>query len=120
MKALFLAGLLVAAPAFSARPSRAGSDPLLARAKAAVADQLKDPRSAQFRGVVSKIDSYTHLRVVCGEINGKNAYGGYVGFQKFAFVPSSGIAVIAPDDDDYQSMTEDERSTVAHLFTMCL
>ena len=65
------------------------------KAKTTVANLLKDPESAQFRNVklveykgrprftngavVSPKEGY----VVCGEINGKNSYGGYVGFKSF-------------------------------------
>jgi hypothetical protein len=42
---------------------------------------LKDPDSAQFRGVfVSGNKLFWH---VCGEVNSKNSFGGYTGFQRF-------------------------------------
>jgi hypothetical protein len=44
---------------------------------------LKDPDSAKFRNRFE----YTNSRgftVVCGEINAKNSYGAYAGFQRFA------------------------------------
>ena len=45
-----------------------------------VRHSLKDPTSAQFRNVRSgKLQNS-----VCGEVNAKNSYGGYVGFRKFA------------------------------------
>lgn len=43
-----------------------------------VAQQLKDPSSAQFQNV-----SINDNNGMCGEINGKNAFGAYVGFDKF-------------------------------------
>jgi hypothetical protein len=46
-----------------------------------VRNQLKDPGSAQFRNV--RVVPYKNGRVVCGEVNGKNSYGGYVGFTPF-------------------------------------
>lgn len=46
-------------------------------AKKLVTHDLKDPSSAQFRDV-HKTD-----QAVCGEVNGKNAYGAYAGFQHF-------------------------------------
>lgn len=52
------------------------------RAKRVVADDLKDPGSAQFRNV--RLVPYGAARVICGEVNGKNSYGGYVGFVRFA------------------------------------
>jgi hypothetical protein len=45
--------------------------------KAAVLDQLKDPQSAQFSNV--RIVG----GLVCGEINAKNSFGGYVGRRHF-------------------------------------
>lgn len=49
------------------------------KAKEAVSNSLKDPGSAQFRNVRIGRGS-----VVCGDVNGKNSYGGYVGFRPFA------------------------------------
>jgi len=46
-----------------------------------VADSLKDPGSAQFRNV--RFVKYGPGAVICGEVNGKNSYGGYVGFKRF-------------------------------------
>ena len=53
----------------------------LAKSKAekAVAAQLIDPSSAQFRRVVVSPDRV----VVCGEVNGKNRLGAYTGFEGF-------------------------------------
>ena len=47
---------------------------------------LKDPTSAQFRNV--RVLPHVSGKIVCGEINGKNSYGGYVGFRPFAASPS--------------------------------
>ena len=52
------------------------------RGKEAVKAKLKDPSSAQFRSV------YFHrgadgIPVTCGEVNSKNSFGGYGGFQRF-------------------------------------
>lgn len=51
------------------------------KAQEAVANSLKDPGSAQFRNV--RLKPYLDGQVVCGEVNGKNSYGGYVGFSPF-------------------------------------
>lgn len=48
------------------------------QAKKAVRFNLKDPDSAQFRNI-----RQPSTGVVCGEVNAKNAMGGYVGFQRF-------------------------------------
>ena len=58
-----------------------------------VAAQLTDPSSAQFRNVKFSANK----EFICGEINGKNRLGGYVGFVPFAasddfeFIDSDGI-----------------------------
>lgn len=50
--------------------------------QSAVADTLRDPESARFRNVrvVRKADGSDAL---CGELNAKNVYGGYVGYAPF-------------------------------------
>lgn len=53
----------------------------LIKAKTVIENQLKDPLSAQFRNVMFK--PYGSGTVVCGEVNGKNSYGAYNGFQRF-------------------------------------
>lgn len=54
---------------------------LIAKARHVTADQMKDPDTAKFRGL--KIHAAGDIRFVCGEINAKNSYGGYVGFKAF-------------------------------------
>lgn len=56
-------------------------------AKRAIATGLRDPDSAQFRNVFVQrnlVDAVEQVNV-CGEVNAKNAYGGYVGFKPFYF-----------------------------------
>ncbi|TDJ77243.1 hypothetical protein E2H86_08660 [Pseudomonas putida] len=48
------------------------------RAREAVAEKLNDPGSAQFRNERSVKGGW-----VCGEVNGKNAFGGYIGFKRY-------------------------------------
>lgn len=59
--------------------SLSACDSKIDRAKEAVARDLIDPSSAQFRDVKLSDDGFT----VCGEINGKNRLGAYVGFMPF-------------------------------------
>lgn len=47
-----------------------------------VAQQLKDPDSAKFRNLEA-FDGEQGRVVVCGEVNAKNSFGGYTGFQLF-------------------------------------
>lgn len=50
-----------------------------------VSQRLKDPSSAQFRNLTyHNINGFAH--VVCGEVNAKNAMGGYAGFRPFIVV----------------------------------
>lgn len=52
--------------------------------KATVIQDLKDPSSAQFRNLK------VHFGTMCGEVNGKNSYGAYTGFDRF----SAGVGVV--------------------------
>lgn len=50
--------------------------------KKSVVAVLKDGDSAKFRNV--RLRPHLQGAVVCGEVNAKNSYGGYVGFTRFA------------------------------------
>ncbi|MBK5551925.1 hypothetical protein JFU49_16825 [Pseudomonas sp. TH03] len=56
-----------------------------AEVKVAVKSNLLDPESAQFRNLYTPSVSSKPMPsgAVCGEVNAKNGYGGYVGFKKF-------------------------------------
>ena len=80
-----LAVLLWASPTYAARPNA-----LAKEAEAAVCAKLKDCGSARFRNVrfiMSKKTDGSMAPIVCGEVNAKNSYGGYEGFQPFAYYP---------------------------------
>lgn len=49
--------------------------------KEAVAARLIDPKSAEFRSLKVYLEDFRG--VLCGEVNGKNRYGGYTGFSYF-------------------------------------
>ncbi|ODU53455.1 MAG: hypothetical protein ABS98_00475 [Lysobacteraceae bacterium SCN 69-48] len=74
MKSLLLAILLVAGASHAQ-----SADQAIADAKAAIAMKMKDPESARFAGVVASPKGGT----VCGWVNAKNSYGGYVGYKPF-------------------------------------
>lgn len=67
-------------------------------AQEAVGKQLKDPASAQYgRTFVvpasEKSEKFSDMRVVCGDVNAKNAYGGYTGATRYIVLfgkPASG------------------------------
>ena len=51
------------------------------RGKAAIRHKLKDPDSAVFRRVFfNRADG---IPVTCGEVNARNSFGAYMGFQRF-------------------------------------
>ena len=54
----------------------------LATIQKAAASGLKDPGSAQFDDVAATLlsDGTTYI---CGKVNAKNSYGGYIGFKPF-------------------------------------
>ena len=73
---------------------RTAGEALVAAAGKQMAADLKDPGSAKYRNV--------HLRTtihrttgepvtgVCGQVNSKNSYGGYTGWEAFAFMMLGG------------------------------
>lgn len=63
-------------PPFKSNPKVAKQ--VMTNGKATLLNQLKDPDSAKFRNVFTADDVAT-----CGEVNAKNAMGGYVGFKRF-------------------------------------
>ena len=72
--------LIFATPSFAASSTKAEKELATAKAsavKAFIVSTLKDPESARFRNVQVKWEA------VCGEVNAKNSYGGYVGFRRF-------------------------------------
>lgn len=66
---------------------------------------LKDPDSAQFRNiVVRKSSDGKGIFGVCGEINAKNSYGGYVGFRPFYFSGNYGEILSEDNKDVFEMM----------------
>lgn len=70
--------------------------------KKSMADSLKDPEGARFRNL--RIKDFEGGAVVCGEINGKNSYGAYVGYQRFVASHKSGTLEDA--DSKYQAIND--------------
>lgn len=73
-----------------------------AEAMEAAKNGLKDPDSAKFRNLYEvagmKDDSGNHA--VCGEVNAKNSYGGYVGYRRFMQL-AGGKAVVESTRDSF-------------------
>lgn len=57
-------------------------DAFVKAGKRVISHNLKDPDSAKFRGLFL---SNKNLPTLCGEMNAKNSYGGYVGYRKFFY-----------------------------------
>jgi len=74
---------------------------VIEKGKKAIADTLKDPASTQFRNV--RLVQYLDGAVICGELNGKNSYGGYVGFRDF--VGGTNTGTMRDIDADYPAIT---------------
>ncbi len=62
------------------------------KAKQEASSQMKDPSSVEFRNVEGYKRGDTGLVAICGEINAKNSYGGYVGYKQFTSV--AGIVLL--------------------------
>jgi hypothetical protein len=74
----------------------------VSKAKTAILRRLKDPESARFRDIhvrVEKAAAGNLVTVVCGQVNAKNSFGGYVGFRPFLYtlIPTAGMITIADD-----------------------
>lgn len=66
-------------------------DKFVREAKALLTSNYKDPSSAQFIDLVV-VERYSPAsKTLCGSVNAKNSYGGYIGFNKFFVVTSSEI-----------------------------
>lgn len=68
------------------------------RSKDAVRAKLKDPDSAQFRGVYFR-QAAGAPPMACGEVNSKNSFGGYGGFQRFLSASRPDLTFLAEQMD---------------------
>lgn len=76
----------------------ANQNEIFSQAREAVKERLRDPESARFKDLkIGRNDT-----IVCGEVNAKNAMGGYVGARPFYFAggdePKAEISS-GPNDD---------------------
>lgn len=66
------------------------------KGKEAIASRLKDPNSVKFQGVY-----FSHPAgfppLVCGQVNAKNSFGGYSGFQRFISASTSELSFLESD-----------------------
>lgn len=83
---IYVISLCLLSPIVTAAPAKVTKEIEAARimaVKMLVSSTLKDPDSARFRGVKAKWGT------VCGEVNAKNSYGGYVGYRRFYAIDGS-------------------------------
>lgn len=81
--------------------------------KKVIGATLKDPDSSQFRGLFLN-PSKTAL---CGEVNAKNSYGGYVGFRPFVATANEAISWNGRkcDDSSAESRIECLREQLVYI-----
>jgi hypothetical protein len=77
-----------------------------------IGDQFTDPVSAQVRRLVR---STTQSAIICGEINAKNKFGGYVGFIPFTagFIPRA--VIVMPTKEAADQMPAEVRAEQTKL-----
>jgi len=76
----------------------------IARHRERMRSRLKDPDSAEFRDVfVSYKDAELTQPVVCGELNAKNAFGGFTGYKKFL---AGGSLQVSEEDMEWNEFVE--------------
>jgi hypothetical protein len=71
--------------------------PEITAAHEAAKGHMNDPASAQFRNEQTNVQGAT--KVVCGEVNGKNSYGGYSGFSRYVYDGKN--AYVSPGDPGF-------------------
>jgi hypothetical protein len=81
---------------FSYQVYAADDGELIDVAKQIVSQSMKDPEAAKFKNMV--VMDLGKRRVICGEVNAKNGYGGYVGFKKFYMYEGADKFLIKADD----------------------
>lgn len=97
--------VLIALPSLVNAQKMVGPQEAIKRAKEKVLSEFKDPASAQWNNVFfnQKPDG---TAVVCGEVNAKNSYGGYVGLRGF-------IAQVSLEKDAGEAMLADAKRMLA-------
>lgn len=76
---------------------------LIGIGKNAVRSRLKDPKSAEFKNIYVFVGK-NNVPVICGQVNSKNSFGAYVGFQRFVTAGSSELTFLQSDADDFDSV----------------
>lgn len=75
----------------------------ISKAQESIKYTLKDPNSAMFRDEAvfeAHPKSGKRPRVVCGQVNAKNSYGGYTGFTHYIYSENSNTSTIRDRKSD--------------------
>ena len=75
----------------------------MTRGMDAVKTKLKDPGSAEFQNVYFHRGS-EDIPVTCDEVNSKNSFGGYRGFQKFISTGKSDMTFLEEEIADFANL----------------
>lgn len=68
----------------------------------AVRQKLKDPDSASFRN--AGVSNKSGLPVSCGEVNSKNSFGGFTGFQRYVSAGSADFTFLEEEVKDFDEL----------------
>lgn len=81
-----------------ASTAREAEEKLRKTVSEAMAEYLFDPKSAQYRNLRSGRNG-----AICGEVNGKNKYGAYVGFKDFVLAANGSDLDVSASSDGVRS-----------------
>lgn len=87
-------------PQIQAKPQVSKYSDFVAKAKANITSGFKDPNGVQWRNLFIGSDR----PALCGELNGKNAYGAYTGFKRFVSTPDPAQQTI--DNEEFAAVFE--------------
>ena len=73
------------------------------RGKQAAKAKLKDPSSAKFRNVYFHRGA-DNIPMTCGEVNSKNSFGGYGGYQKFVSAGKPEVTFLQEQVADFSNV----------------
>ena len=93
------------------------------RVRDAVLAKLRDPDSAKFRNVRRSAmlgdGAPDSPAVYCGEVNAKNAMGGYPGFAHFAVMPLDKDGLTSTGSDPVSITDENEPASALAYMAFC-
>jgi hypothetical protein len=90
----YLLAVLACAICFTAMGKTDSTAAFVQQAKADVANGSTDPGTVQFRKLF--LATFGSKPVLCGEINAKNQFGGYVGFRLFYYSVDESVREVQP------------------------